>query len=330
MNPSLQRRCDRFIENSRFHPERIRVFAQGDSWLSLPGGLWSGRNVAENLASSEWAEDNGREPMNVLSVANPGKTLEKMASDPDLLDVLTYLQLRSERDQRHYGFDAVIITGGGNDVLDNPRALIGPGAGQGAVKPDMLAAALERIKGAWQSLFAVFGPWNVPIMSHGYGPIFPTLESATIVIPGKTIGPWVGPYLIRELGLSPARARALVAEVLDALNDTLRAMPGISYLDVRALVAAVPKSGWHDEIHFLEPGWSDLSLAWHDHITENAQAAGTAAATTRRNLANAIVSAQPLQVERVSALIPPTTSGRRRVAKTPKRHAGGDRRKKNA
>jgi len=280
MNPALKQRCELFIEASRFHPERLRVFSQGDSWLSLPGNLWPGRNVPENLNSKTWAEKTGRPVMNVLNVANPGKVLEKMASDPDLKSVLTYLQLRSEQDGRQYGFDAVIVTGGGNDVLDNPRALIGPGNGQGELRTEAIAAAMQRIIFAWQPLMAQFQPWGVPVIAHGYGPIIPTLKAGSIIIPFKTLGPWVGPYLLTELGLSPARAKALVSAVIDEFNATLRRVPGLTYFDVRSLVASIPVAGWHDEIHFLQPGWELLAGAWHDAISRAARSRGRGASAS--------------------------------------------------
>ena len=127
---------------------------------------------------------------------------------------------------------------------------------------DVVAATMERVKAAWQSLFNIFSPWNVPILSHGYGPIIPTTVPAPIRIPFKTIGPWVGPYLLTELGIPPLRARALVAEVLDYFNTTLQGIAGLTYFDVRAIVATVAARDWHDEIHFLEPGWDALSSAW--------------------------------------------------------------------
>jgi hypothetical protein len=306
MNPALKQRCEQFIEGSRFHPERIRVLSQGDSWLSLPGGLWSGRNVPQNLNSKTWAQQSGRPVMNVLNVANPGKILDKMISDPDLKSVLTYLQLRSEQDDRHYGFDAVVITGGGNDILDNPRALIGPGTGQGELRTEAVRAAMERIAFAWQPIISLFKPWGVPILAHGYGPIIPTRRSGSIIIPFKTVGPWVGPYLLDELHLKPARAKALVSSVIDELNTTLQSIPGLTYFDVRAIVASIPATGWHDEIHFLQEGWGALAEAWHDAISSAVQA------TSRRAKASAnpppLIAKSSLLTAFVSPLIAPAAA----------------------
>ncbi len=264
MDSAVKQRCDRFIDNCFYYPERLRVFAQGDSWLALPGGLWDGKNVVEHLNSRDWVSSkDGGPPLNVLSVALPGQRLETMSGDSNLHYAMTYLQLRSEQTGVPYQFDAVMVTGGGNDILENPRALIaGDGNGDGHVRMDVVAATMERVKAAWQSLFNIFSPWNVPILSHGYGPIFPTTVAAPIRIPFKTVGPWVGPYLLTELGIPPARARALVSEVLDDFNTTLQGIAGLTYFDVRAIVAAVAARDWHDEIHFLEPGWDALSTAW--------------------------------------------------------------------
>jgi hypothetical protein len=278
MDSAVKQACDTFMQKCHDYPDRLRVFAQGDSWLSLPGGLWSGRNVVEHLNAKDWiATQDGGSPLNILSVALPGKTIENMAGDADLHYALTYLQLRAEQTETPYGFDAVMVSGGGNDVLANPRALIAPdGKGDAFVREDVLDATMQRILAAWQSLFNVFSPWHVPILTNGYGPIIPTTTPAPIRIPFKTIGPWVGGYLIGELGLSEARSAELVNAVLARFNATLAGIGALRWFDLRPVVAAVPADAWHDEIHFLEPGWTAVSAAWLRQLRQVAQPAAAA------------------------------------------------------
>jgi hypothetical protein len=324
MDSAVKQRCDLFINNCFYYPERLRVFAQGDSWLALPGGLWDGMSVVEHLNSKSWvASKDGGAPLNVLSVALPGKTLENMAGDSNLHYALTYLQLRSQQTGVPYGFDAIMVSGGGNDFLQNPRALIaGDGNGDGHVRVDMVTAGIERVKAAWQNLFNVLAPWNVPILSHGYGPIIPTTKASPIRIPFKTIGPWVGPYLLTELGIPPLRARALVAEALDYFNTALQGIAGLTYFDVRAVVAAVAATDWHDEIHFLEPGWDALSSAWLTALRQvAAQPRKTSTAKvaylTTRTMHNTLAP----DLAKAMATTPPAIAATMRKKKSPAKKA---------
>ncbi len=321
MDSAVKQACDTFMQKCHDFPNRLRVFAQGDSWLALPGGLWTGRNVVQHLNAQDWvATKDGGPPLNILSVALPGKTIENMAGDADLHYALTYLQLRSEQTGTQYVFDAVMVSGGGNDVLSNPRALISPdGSGDAFVRQDVLDVTMQRVIAAWQSLFNIFSPWNVPILTNGYGPIIPTLKPAPIRIPFKTIGPWVGSYLLGELGLSVARSEELVNAVLARFNETLAGIGALHYFDLRPVVATVPANAWHDEIHFLEPGWDAVSAAWLQQLRQIAQpgAAGIATAqlTTpamRKVLAPDLVAAMRTKPRFLTAALATTKRGARK------------------
>ncbi|HSX58938.1 MAG TPA: hypothetical protein VLF18_01945 [Tahibacter sp.] len=271
--PPHLRRCERYLDRCRSHPDELRVLAIGDSWLSLPGNLWDGRNVVQFLNDRRWTGANGSRPMNVLSFAHPGKELADMSRDFDLHQGLGFLQELGERRGITFGFQAVIVTGGGNDILPFPERFIGPGAdGNGTVLQARLAAALQDIRESWGDLLELAAPWRCPVIAHGYGSVTPTLKSGKIVIPFKGIGPWVGKHLLGTLGLPVERGRALIGEVIDRLNDTMRAIPGLSWFDARDAVASIRPSDWHDEIHFFEPGWEILAKRWLEAIADHVAA----------------------------------------------------------
>lgn len=257
------RRCEQYLDRCRFRPDALRVLALGDSWLSLPGGLWDGHDIVEFLNDRSWTARNGGRPLNVLSFAHPGKELRHMAGDTDTQEGLAFLQEFGKMRRIKYDFEAVIVTGGGNDILPFPHRFIGAGAdGSGAVLDGPLNLALDDIRASWKDILALVAPWQCPVIAHGYGPITPTLRSGPIKIWVKGIGPWVGPHLLRRLGLPVERAKALIGEVLDRLNDTMQDIDGLSWFDVRDTVASIPARDWHDEIHFFEPGWELLAQRW--------------------------------------------------------------------
>ncbi|HJU40751.1 MAG TPA: hypothetical protein VJ724_14370 [Tahibacter sp.] len=267
-------RCDVYLKRCRARPDDLRILAIGDSWLSLPGGLWRGNDIVEFLNERSWVESHGARPMHVLSFAHPGKELKHMARDIDLHQGLAFLQDAGDLRRIKYRFDAVIVTGGGNDILPFPDRWIGPGAdGNGEVLEGPLAAALNDIRASWHDVIKLVAPWRCPVVAHGYGAVTPTRKSGDIIIPGLGIGPWVGGYLLDELGLTVARGKELIGIVIDRLNETMKTIPGLSWFDARDTVAAIPPKDWHDEIHFFEPGWERLSVRWLEAIATFAGAA---------------------------------------------------------
>lgn len=283
LQPHLAR-CEKYLNRCRAHPDWLRILVLGDSWLSLPGNLWSGDNVVQFLSRKSWTDAHGARPMNLLSFAHPAKELADMSRDFDLHQGLAFLQDLGERRGIDFRFEAVIVTGGGNDILPFPERIIGGPKGVGAILEEPLAAALADIRASWLDILKLVAPWQCPVIAHGYGAVTPTLKSGKIIIPFKGIGPWVGKHLLTELGLSVERGKELIGIVIDRLNETMRTTPGLSWFDARDTVAAIPPKDWHDEIHFFEPGWERLSVRWLEAIAEFVGAAApvSAVAVTRR------------------------------------------------
>lgn len=282
LQPHLER-CRKYLDRCRFHPEEKRILAIGDSWLSLPGNLWPGKNVVELLKDREWTASHGARPMNVLSFAHPGKELKHMARDIDLHQGLAFLQDLGDRRLIEYRFEAVIVTGGGNDILPFPDRYIGGPHGTGAILEGPLSAAMDDITASWRDLLKLVAPWECPVIAHGYGPVTPTRKSGDIIIPFLGIGPWVGKYLLDELGLTVARGKELIGAVIDRLNATMDAIDGLTWFDARAVVDAIAPADWHDEIHFFEPGWKKLTERWLEAIDAAiGHAPVSAVATARR------------------------------------------------
>lgn len=260
------RRCEQYLDRCRFQPDALRVLALGDSWLSLPGALWDGHDIVEFLNKPRWTDDHGGPRLNVLSFAHPGKELRHMARDSDLKEGLAFLEEFGRMRSGDFRFEAMMVTGGGNDILPFPDRFIGPGDGNGEVLDVPLNRALDDIRASWNDILALAARWQCPVIAHGYGPITPTLKSGGIRILRKGIGPWVGPHLLRTLRLPVARAKALIGEVIDRLNDTMQDIDRLFWFDVRDTVAAIPAKDWHDEIHFFEPGWEALAERWLEAI----------------------------------------------------------------
>ena len=53
---------------------------------------------------------------------------------------------------------------------------------------------------------------------------------------------------------------------MNRFNARIAALPGVAYFDLRPLVAAMPASFWHDEIHFTAPGWDRVARRWMEEL----------------------------------------------------------------
>lgn len=264
-------RCDIFLARCKSRSKAIKVFATGDSWLAAPGGWWRGSSVVNLLNDDDWlrAIDPTHPGFNVLSIAKVGFEMKQMPTDHDLV-ALDYVRSEFARQQRPFAFDAFMVSGGGNDFIPKIQTYVSGGDGDARIDDAALDAIFDQIANRWSALLARLVPGAAPVLTNGYGPIIPTLEPGSTWLPLLGIGPWVGPWLLQHCGLDAAHARAIVDEVMDRFNARLAALPGVAYFDLRPLVAAMPASFWHDEIHFTAPGWDLVARRWMEALDARA------------------------------------------------------------
>lgn len=201
-----------------------RCLAQGDSWFSI--GAFPPAFTTNVLQEMKLAK-------NVVAVncARPGKVLQHMTStmsEPAFLRLLTGpLALK---------WNALLISGGGNDLIDAAR--IGPGE-----PPDMrlLATPAERGAGALQGDDYIGNPgWatfvahltivfnqlidlrdsglnhGVPLALHSYAHVMPRPASA-----GFGFGPWLEPAM-QAFAIPPSDWLAVSAALMDRLDVLLQ------------------------------------------------------------------------------------------------------------
>ncbi|HEY6941097.1 hypothetical protein [Dokdonella sp.] len=260
-------RCDLFLARCRSRSKAIKVFATGDSWLAAPGGWWRGASVVNLLNDDDWvrAIDPGHPGFNVLSIAKVGFEMKQMPGDHDLV-ALDYVRSEFARQQRPFAFDAFMVSGGGNDFIPKVQTYVSGGDGEARIDDVALDAIFDQIGERWSALRARLVPGAAPVLTNGYGPIIPTLEPGSTWLPMLGIGPWVGPWLLQHCGLDGSRARAIVDEVMNRFNARVSALPGVAYFDLRPVVAAMPASFWHDEIHFTAAGWDRVAQRWMQEL----------------------------------------------------------------
>ncbi len=233
--------AQRFVRARQF--ERMRqenphwkvVVAEGDSWVAHP--------LVEDITDHLLYD--ARFPYAVLGVGAANDWLASMKADRD-----------HERAVAEHAADALILSGGGNDLLcpfgnflapwspgRDPWRLVDPAVDQhmGALMVtmrDLLVRARATMPG-------------VPIVVHGY-------DYLRVAGPndGKFLGPFFDGKGIDDLAERRAVLRAIVDRYNEHLGGVIAKLDGVTYVDLRGLV---PDGEWHDEIHPNGDGFSRIA-----------------------------------------------------------------------
>jgi hypothetical protein len=246
----------------------IRLLAEGDSWFSL--GSLPAKNLAFELRFAESAV--------VLNLAYPGDEVRKMFRR--MLDYgdefAGWMTMRST-----WRWDAILLSGGGNDLIAAFPHLLRSDIVAGDIDPDhpervIDAAALDRLRGYLTESYTGFvnvrdkpGSPNagVPMFAHTYDYPTPNDAPARGPIGIRLAGPWLYPQLNGRL---PQQLWQPVADyLLDAVAETLLALPAklpqFHVVDTRGtlrrarLGAGGPSGDWENEIHPDRGGYRKLA-----------------------------------------------------------------------
>jgi lysophospholipase L1-like esterase len=251
------------------------LLAEGDSWFTL--GAIPSYNMLENLDFPTFGA--------VINLAYPGDTVSAMekalkAGDTHRrIDVWASELGRWIGDSAAYPLSAIVLSGGGNDLIDAFPHLLKSPCDYAAVQGENIADALdlEALVKFDQFVTASFtgivnfvrnhgGPnAHVPIFCHTYD--FPTPNDAPATILGVRIGSsWMYPRLV-QCGMPSPLWTSLSDFLLRRLAAQLKSLElpdfhVVSTLDTlaRAQLGARGESGdWDNEIHPNRAGYKKLA-----------------------------------------------------------------------
>lgn len=257
ITPADLRRSDETPPSPDNRSYQYRILAEGDSWFSL-GAVPSSSLLFELTFPAKTL---------ILNLAYPGDTVEHMSSlagNPDLR--------RFIHDERYgYRWDLILVSGGGNDLIDQAEAIIRKPRKAGATKPRdfvdtaELARILNEVQTSYRQLVATRDePGSInsgtPIVTHTYDYTMPRNAPARFVFAGIQ-GPWLYP-VFDELGIGDAMRVAVSKYLIDQLAGALGALsrgpgalPNFHVVDTRKTLApaALDDTGnsndWLNEIH---------------------------------------------------------------------------------
>lgn len=246
---------------------KCRVLAEGDSWFTL------GAVPSSNLLFQIQV----RQPTALVTIAEPGDTIMNIGDPERMLQLRRLLAVP----QFSYKWDAILISGGGNDLIGSaPELLRRPAATSSDpadyVDPAALRRLVATIQAAYANIVAVRdGPTSEsqgkPIYAHTYD--YPTPRDSPARFLGVgVLGPWLYPaFLLADI--PPALWIALSDHLLDQLAEAImaldsqsgsRPLPGFFAVDTRktlnrARLGTVGTDGdWSNEIHPNTAGYRKL------------------------------------------------------------------------
>lgn len=254
---------DRFPDNDpddkRF---KRRLLAEGDSWFSL--GSVPYENLLKELEFPERTI--------VVSIAEPGDEIVRMASPKHV----KHFKALVTRKQTAYRWDAILLSGGGNDLIDRADDIVRSGSTVDAcINQTQLRLCMTEVAAGYRALAEVRDSANsanpgARMVAHTYDRVTP--RNAPALFFGLSVR---GPYLYKafvDKGVPDHLWTDLADRLMNTLADTIlglatgpKAIQGFEVVDTRGtLVAAdlgtTKESGdWLNEIHPTKNGYRKLA-----------------------------------------------------------------------
>lgn len=235
--------------------EPAAILAIGDSWFWYPFQ----NNLLAGL-SRIVRPDYG----NIMALGQNGATLKSYVSGVHAPSLAR--ELKPERVRQ---YSAVLISGGGNDVVDWSLCLKDDCAGCSAPAcfADALVAHLHELQG-WvaviaelvQRAFDAAGVRRPAIFTHTYDVAPPNGEPARLPLVGVSVaGPWIKPALDRaRVELDVALRREVVRLFMGRLQDAYVELETACGINVVRSQGTLLTSDWANELHPTGMGFTKL------------------------------------------------------------------------
>lgn len=238
--------------------EPLRLVAQGDSWFDypLPVPILDQSDVIAHLRRLP-----SMSPY-VLSLAEAGKSTEDMLGVTKLHELIQNLN-----NPANGGFDAILFSGGGNDLVGNqfrlwlkdaPAKATDPTDGLNQARVD---AVLEVVRAGYEDLFIARDRSIYPeiqIFGHSYDFAIPNGIPVNCVV---QIGPWLKPGLDDRGWTDPVTARQIVRLLLEQfakMLDGFEADKKKKFVHIRTQ-GTLTDNQWANELHPKPNGFAAIT-----------------------------------------------------------------------
>ncbi len=236
----------------------LQIFAEGDSWFDYPVPLFGG-GVVPRLAR--------RLGIPILNLAKAGDEVRNMLGVEERAIIQKQLHDGSPAGGR---WDAMLFSGGGNDIVGNPMVLWVNDFNQ-TVAPETLInaprfqTALDLVRAGYEDLIGLrdkFSP-GTHLFFHGYDFAIPDGRGIC------RMGPWLKPtFDTRNFRTRPPAERvvkAMLTQFAAMLRTLASANPKVTYIETQGTLAPVTAS-WHNELHPSGVGFDSIAGVFHASI----------------------------------------------------------------
>jgi hypothetical protein len=233
----------------------LQVFAEGDSWFEYPVPFFGG-GIIRRL------EDKLGVP--ILNLAKAGDEVRYMLG-------VTERKILIEQFTRGCPaggpWDALLFSGGGNDIVDNPMALwirdynptLRPSA---LIHQARLDAALALVRAGYEDLIALRDALSprTRLFFHGYDFVIPDGRGIC------HLGPWLKPtFDLRGFPTQSSRfevTKVLLQQFAAILQLLESGHDGVTFINGQGTLAP-QTSSWHNELHPSRNGFNTFAALFH-------------------------------------------------------------------
>jgi len=236
----------------------LQVFAEGDSWFDYPVPFFGGGIIPRLEAKLG---------VPILNLAKAGDEVRYMLGVKERRLLIAQFINGCPAGGP---WDAMLFSGGGNDVVDNPLALwikdYNPGLPPAAlIHQGRLDAALTLVRAAYEDLIGLrdsLSP-NTRLFFHGYDFAIPDGRGIC------HLGPWLKPTFDLRGFPTQASAFGVMKVLLEQFAAMLRSVElshaRVTVIDSQGTLDPGPGS-WHNELHPSKDGFKAFAKLWHDSL----------------------------------------------------------------
>lgn len=231
----------------------LQVLAEGDSWFDYPleaGGIVAHLDSVPGLRVFSLAKA-GDEAQNMLRTEQRKRLISTLKDDD-------------------FSFEAILFSGGGNDIVGDELAALltdntaGSSNPADALKQPHFSVAIDRVRSAYLDLIAIrdeHAP-NAVIFANGYGFLEPTGKGVLC------LGPWLEPALSRRGWINVGFE--VVKLMLESFHQMLRDLAAVPAHKLRLVPTfdAIDrqKKWWANEIHPTPAGFDRVTAKFVDAL----------------------------------------------------------------
>jgi hypothetical protein len=240
--------------------EPLQIFAEGDSWFDYPVPLFGG-GIIPRLEK--------RIGVPILNLAKAGDEVRFMLGVTERKIIAAQFTAGCPADGP---WDAMLFSGGGNDIVDNPMALWindfvpnRPAAAQ--INQSRLDAALSIVRAGYEDLVSMRDALSpeTHLFVHAYDFAIPDGRGVC------HFGPWLKPTFdlrrFPDLPTAAAVVKVMLQQFAAMLHSLAASRPRMTVIDGQGTLEAVAKS-WHNELHPAKAGFNAFADVFRDHLKQ--------------------------------------------------------------